>query len=166
MNQARDGSTTEAGMNESDFLKKQAEEAQAAIARALANAKASLAEGMDPREWTRAHPLVAVGSAVAAGFVAAVVTIPSKEEREIARLAKIQKAMNPPPPPSAHGNGDTKEHESVWKTLLLEAALLIRPVLGSLLSAGLKGQKPPPADGNGYGTPPPGADTQSKQTPK
>ena len=165
MSEAKDNISPQEPSNEIDFLKKQADHAHAAIARALANAKAGLAEGMDPREWTRAYPIVAVGSALAAGFVAAVMTIPSKEEQEIARLAKIHKAMNPPPPAAAHGNGDTKEKESIWKTLLLEAALMIRPVLGSLLSAGLKGQKSPPADGNGYGTPTPGTDEHQKPTP-
>lgn len=153
MSEASTSVLPKAASSETDFLKRQAEQAHAAMTRALANAKAGLAEGMDPREWTRAYPLVAIGSALAAGFVAAVMTIPSKEDQEIARLAKIQEALHPKPAAEASGNGVAKEHTSIWKTLLLEAAHLIRPVLGALLMAGLKGQKSGSSDGQGYGTP-------------
>src|SRR5436309_2969389 len=51
-------------VDEGDFLQKQADEAKRAISAAMADAKDALAEGMDPREWTRRFPMVAIGSAV------------------------------------------------------------------------------------------------------
>jgi hypothetical protein len=152
MSNATETILPKADLDEHDFLKRQADQAQAAIARALENAKAGLAAGMDPREWTRTYPIVAVGSALAAGFVAAVMTIPSKEEQELARLAKIQKALHPEPAPASGGNGNAKESEPLWKSLLHEAAQLIRPVLGGLLLAGLKGHTTPPSDDHDYRT--------------
>ena len=36
-----------------------------------------------------------IGSAVAAGFVAAVLAIPSKEQQELKKLEKIRRALHP-----------------------------------------------------------------------
>jgi hypothetical protein len=131
----------ESALSEGEFLEHQAQQAQAAIARALANAKAALAEGVDPREWTRRFPIIAIGSAAAAGFTAALLAVPSKEQQELRRLEKIQQALHPESP-KTDANGKPKEQRAIWMTLLLEAAHLIRPVLTSLLFSGLKNASP------------------------
>src|SRR5258707_6599902 len=74
MSEATETVLPEAALSETEFLHRQAEQAQLAIGQALANARAALAEGMDPREWTKKYPLVAVGSALVAGFAASVMT--------------------------------------------------------------------------------------------
>jgi len=118
---------------ENDFLQQQADEAKAAIGCALSEAKAALVQGMDPTDWTRKYPLVAVGSALAAGFVAAMVTVKSNEPEPV----------SPPPPyapPPPHKSG-------FWSSLIREAVEMIRPVLTTALIAAFKsppsGQGPP-----------------------
>jgi hypothetical protein len=149
----------EAAVSEADFLQRQSEQAQAAIANALANARAALAEGVDPREWARRYPIIAIGSAAVAGFAAAVMTIPSKEQQEIHRLEKIKEALHPhPAPPKNESNGKSAEHQSVWMTLLHEAVQLIRPVLTSVLFANIGGPSSSAPPSPGYGTTSPGAD--------
>jgi hypothetical protein len=149
MSEATDSVLPEAAVGQTEFLHQQAEQAQLAIGQALANARAALAEGMDPREWTKKYPIVAVGSALVAGFAAAVMTIPSKEQQEITRLQRIQEALHPEPKEKSNGNGQPKPAEPMWMKLLHEAVQLIRPVLGSLLFAGIKSQAAPAPD---YGT--------------
>ena len=131
---------------ENEFLQQQADEAKAAIGNAIAQAKTSLAEGMDPKAWTRKYPLIAVGSALAAGFVAAAITVTSKEPRQ-------EPASPPPPPPPP-------PRQSFWWSLIKEAVEMVRPVLTAALVAAVKA--PPssrePADPPGPpSTHPPGS---------
>jgi hypothetical protein len=135
-----------ADMSESDYLARQAEVAKLAISRALSDAKAALAEGLDPKEWTRRYPFVAVGSAIAAGFAAAVLTIPSKEQQELHKLEKIRRAMHPEPESAKEAKAEQKP---LWSTLLHEAVQLIRPVLVSAVSAGI-GRASAPHEGDGH----------------
>jgi hypothetical protein len=133
-------------MSEAEYLRKQADDAKAAIGAALSDARAAMAEGIDPREWTRRYPLVAVGSALAAGFVAAVLAVPSREQQELKKLEKIRRALHPEPAASDGKEGKKTKVEvetpesSWWSTLLREAMSLIRPVLLSALTAGLTGR--------------------------
>ncbi len=120
---------------ENDYLQQQADEAKAAIGNALREAKTALSQGMDPSEWTRKHPLIAVGSALAAGFAAAVVTISTKEQQELERLKEINQALHPEPAVSAK--------PGFWSGLIREAIQMIRPVLTTALMASLK--SPPPS---------------------
>jgi len=143
---------------EADFLTRQADDAKAAIASALADAKAALAEGVDPREWTRRYPMVAIGSAVAAGFVAAVLTIPSKEQQELKKLEKIRRAMHPEvdavkdkakaavADAAEEAKAQAGKH-SFWSTILREAVHMIRPVLISAMTAGLGAKAAQNSDG-------------------
>jgi len=118
---------------ENAFLQQQADEAKAAIGCALSEAKAALVQGMDPSAWTRKYPLVAVGSALAAGFVAAMVTVKSNEPQPVSP----QPPYAPPPPPKP----------GFWSSLIHEAVEMIRPVLTTALIAAFKSppssQEPP-----------------------
>lgn len=141
-------------MTEAEYLRKQADDAKAAIGAALSDARAAMAEGIDPREWTRRFPLVAVGSAVAAGFVAAVLAVPSREQQELKKLEKIRRAMHPE---STSSDGqqakkqkvevETPAESSWWGKLLHEAVTLIRPVLLSALTAGMHSRMGGGSDG-------------------
>jgi hypothetical protein len=137
-----------ASEQENEFLQEQADEAKAAIGNALSEAKSALATGMDPKAWTRKYPLIAVGSALVAGFAAAAVTISSKEERELAHLRKVHEAMHPEPAPAASAG----VKPGFWSSVIREAVEMIRPVLTTALLASFKGppsnQQPssPPSD--------------------
>jgi hypothetical protein len=159
-------------LSEADFLAQQADEARRAIAHALHDAKAALGEGMDPKEWTRRYPLVAVGSAIAAGFVTALLTIPSKEQQELRRMERLHRAMNPPPPaPAKPATGEPTKAEpprSIWMIILREAIQMIRPVLMSALTAGLAAHRNGQAGHDGQhpespGSKPVGADNPTAQ---
>jgi hypothetical protein len=118
---------------ENDYLQQQADDAKAAIGNAICEAKTALTQGMDPKAWTRKYPLIAVGSALAAGFAAAVVTISTKEQQELERLREISKALHPEttaPPASAK--------PGFWSGLIREAVQMIQPVLTAALMASLK----------------------------
>jgi hypothetical protein len=119
---------------EDQYLQQQADEAKAAIGNALSEAKSALAAGMDPKAWTRKYPLIAVGSALVAGFAAAAVTISSKEEQELTRLRKIHEAMHPEPAPA----GSAGVKSGFWSSVIREAVEMIRPVLTTALLASFK----------------------------
>ncbi len=144
-----DGATS-ARLGESEFLRVEAEQAKAAVKRALEDAKTALTGAVDPRELTRSHPFVALGSAVVAGFVAAAVAIPSKEQQALRRIEKLQRAMHPSPPPSngsgATGNGSTTETKppapSFLAMIVKEIIAVLKPILIAAITANLN---PPPA---------------------
>jgi hypothetical protein len=140
-------------LSESEFLRLQAEQAKVNVQRALNDAKAALAKGIDPRPVARKHPWISIASAAVAGFVAAVVAIPSKEEMEVRRAERLRRAMNPDPPrpPAAATNGkDQKAAEkiSLGALLVKELIQLIRPVLMAAITASVKAGANPPVASN------------------
>ena len=158
-------------VDEADFLQQQVSEAKAALAATLSDAAAALKDGVDPATWARRYPLLAIGSALLAGFAAAAVTIPSKEQQELRKLEKLAKALRPAAPapsgdkaaaaPTANATADETK-KPLWLTILHEAINLLRPALVSMLSAyvGSHASSPPPqADGRpgANGTPGPAA---------
>jgi hypothetical protein len=142
--------TSRARLTESEFLRLQAENAKAAIAESLGDAKDVLTNNVDPREVTRRHPLLALGAAAVASFVAVVVAVPSKEERELRHIERLHRAMHPNPPasPAKETNGAANkpvEKRSIGATLLHELIQLIKPVLIAAITASIKaGANPPP----------------------
>ena len=141
-------------LTEAEYLTQQAENAKAAIAAAVKELTAKLGEGANPIEWTKRYPWAGVGASAVAGFVAAALLIPSKEEQALAKLAKIERALNPPPPKkerevSDSVNGDTTAKDARAPTGLLtllarEAIGAVKPAIISLLTAGVtaKAAKP------------------------
>ena len=71
----------------------QARHAKLAMGEAVADAKRHLADAADVRPILRKYPYVAVGGALAAGFVAAAVLVPSKKQRAAARLRVLERAV-------------------------------------------------------------------------
>jgi hypothetical protein len=144
------------------FLDHEAERAKAAMLEALHRAKQSLGESVDPRQITKKHPFLTVTSAVVAGFAAAVVTIPSKEEQELRRLEKIRRAMNPEPTPKpAETNGTSKESAKGpangpwWLSIMHEVIQLARPLLTAAITAQMTKKTPPVDDAVDRGPIPP-----------
>ncbi|HSU65339.1 MAG TPA: hypothetical protein VLJ39_00580 [Tepidisphaeraceae bacterium] len=102
--------------------------------------KVRLGQGAAPTAWAKEYPWITVGAAAVAGFVAASALIPSKEEQALKKLAAIERALNPHPAQAAPANGDgngKKESKGVLGTILTEAIHLARPMLMSLLTAGM-----------------------------
>ena len=170
---AKDAPGTPAG--ESDFLTKQAEDARQAIGAVAAEIGRSLGKGVDPRLWAQHYPWATVAAAAAAGFVAAVATVPSKEDQALKRLAKIEKALGVGPYGNGHGQHHDDGEDAGAKKFakgqtsflgglghqLLEA---VKPALMSALTAGITAKAAAPgaeemhaaaAGASGHPAPPP-----------
>jgi hypothetical protein len=91
-----------------------------------------------------------------AGFVATVVAIPSKKERELRHLERLRQAMNPEPPPSpsaAHanvsGNGVHSEPKPpIWAMILKETIAFLKPILLAQMTSKIKAEAAPPPPGD------------------
>lgn len=65
-------------LGEAEFLKKQAEDATAAMTAVVHGLADSLKDAANPASWTREHPWPSLGAAAVLGFVAASAMTPSK----------------------------------------------------------------------------------------
>jgi len=158
-------------LGESEFLTKQAADAKAAISRVVSDMKNDLAKSADPRGWMQVAPWTTLGVAAVAGFVAAAVAVPSKEDQALKRLKKIEEALNP----RYRGNGHAQPENpndpksvaaaakggSFLSQLAGQVLHAVQPMLMSALTAGVtaKAAQPdqPPTGGTtpadvAYGT--------------
>jgi hypothetical protein len=130
-------------LDEKQFLTKQAADAKAAIGAVFNDIKRDLTQGVDPRGWMQVAPWTTLAAAAVAGFAAAAVAVPSKEEQTLKRLKKIEEALNPKPRPvDAAVNGDhvakVESGQGSFLTGLAGQVLRsIQPVLMSALTAGI-----------------------------
>jgi hypothetical protein len=134
-------------MTESEFLKLQAQEAKAKISQSLKLAQEALGRSVDPRPLTRQHPWIAIASATVAGFTAAVLAVPSKQEAELRRLERLHRATHPQPPPAPQSNGNHNpepEKPSLGAILLKELIAIVKPILLAAITAGIKAGANPP----------------------
>jgi hypothetical protein len=137
--------------SESEFLRLEAENARLAITESLKKAKAALAGSVDPRVPVRKHPLIAVGTAAVTGFVATVVMMPSKEERELRKLERLRRAMNPEPPkpapvdgkPPINGAAHPEQPKPIWMAILKEVIAFAKPILLAQITSQLKREAVP-----------------------
>ena len=95
--------------SEADYLTQQAEDAKAAIARTFTAIAQGLGQGVNPLQWARQYPWATLGASAVAGFVAASLLIPSKEDQALRKLAAIERALNPPPPRPSRKERDEDE---------------------------------------------------------
>ena len=111
------------------------------MSKAFAEMKARFGQGVDPKLWAKEYPWMTIGAAAVAGFLAAYTLVPSKEEQALKRLARIERALNPPRSRHEdHSNGDDKKEDGkggMLSTILHEALGVVRPALVSLLTANL-----------------------------
>jgi hypothetical protein len=88
-----------------------------------------------------------------AGFVATAVLVPSKEDQALKKLARIERALNPPqpkpePPAPMSADGANKfkaGHQSFTRTIMGEVIKAVQPALVSLLTAGVTAQAAKPS---------------------
>ena len=149
--------------SEADYLTLQQEHAKAAIGRVVNELKGALAEGANPKEWAQQYPWATLGVSAVAGFVAASMLIPSREQQALKKLAEIERALNPQPrrraererdehPDSVDGKAGADDYkagkQSFMTALMGEAIKAVRPALVSLLTAGVtaKAAKPSPEE--------------------
>jgi len=147
--------------SEADFLTLQQEHAKAAIGRVMNEIKGALAEGADPRAWVQQYPWATLGASAVAGFVAATMLIPSREQQALRKLARIERALNPEPrrkaererddhPDSVDGKADADDYksgrQSFMTAVLGEAIKAVRPALISLLTAGVTAKAAKPSE--------------------
>ena len=141
--------------DESAFLAQQAVDAKAAITATLGEIGRDLGQTVNVAGWTRQYPWLTLGASTVAGFVATAVLVPSKEDQALRKLAKIERALNTPPPPrkdepAAHdADGDSSKaykrgRHSFGRAILGEVIKAVQPALLSMLTAGVtaKAAKP------------------------
>ena len=143
--------------DEAAFLAQQAADAKAAIAAALSDIGTNLGQAVNVGALTRQHPWLTLGASTIAGFVASAMIVPSKEDQALKKLAKIERALNPAPPPAAKQeestNGDgaqeyKKGKQSFSRAIVGEVIKAVQPALLSMLTAGVaaKTAKPSPEE--------------------
>jgi len=157
-------------LSEADFLTAQQANAKAAIARTLREVKADLANAANLRQVHEQHPWMTTAGAAVAGFVAATLLVPSKEETALKKLARWEKALR-----AAEGrtesqataavssDGDGKpqvkqEKKGLLASIATELIRTVGPGIASALTAGMAAKgatDQAEARGNGYS----GADT-------
>jgi len=155
---------------EAEFLAKQAEEAKQALSAAFGAFARDLRDGVDPRGWTKEHPWATLAGAAVAGFAAAAVFVPSKEEQALRRLVAMERALMPkskaahdgaaPDTGDDGGARDFARGRSGFLAAIGRQVLeTIKPALMSALTAGITAKaatpenqyqapQPPPADPN------------------
>src|SRR3954447_17814811 len=80
-------------LSEADFLKAQEANAKAAISATVREMKDDLLKAANVRQVFEQHPILTTAGAAVAGFVAAAVLIPSKEESALKKLARWERAL-------------------------------------------------------------------------
>jgi len=162
-----------AGVGESAYLVRQQQLARQAMSRALGDLFSFGKQAADPGKVMASHPWVTLASSAAAGFAAAAVAVPSKEQQALRKLAKIEKALNLNPPERHAHNGKAaaangaanagdgndaagKSGEQAYKSgrsslmraILGEMIGALKPAIVSLLTAGVTGAvaKPSPEE--------------------
>jgi len=151
-----------AGIGESAYLVRQQQLARQAMTRAVGDLLSFGKQAADPGKVMASHPWVTLGASAAAGFAAAAVAVPSKEQQALRKLAKIEQALNLHPPERHRPNGKSgpangaptdefdvsgKSGEQAYKSgrsSLMRAVLgelvgALKPAIVSLLTAGVTG---------------------------
>jgi hypothetical protein len=152
--------TTNPGeLSEAQFLQQQAELAKEAIARTFKQVTAGLGQGANPVEWAKEYPWVSVGAAAVAGFVAANMLIPSKEDQALKKLARLERALSAPPPPVIDGSTPDKDpaKHGVLYGLMNQALKAIQPAIISAITAHVAKNEPTNGQQHPGASPPSGS---------
>lgn len=142
--------------SEAEFLKRQAADARAALSRVCSEAAAKLGQGVNPVAWAKEFPWITLGASAVAGFVATAMIVPTKEQQALNKLAAIERALNPSPPPKPKVEAavDGDDHAKAYKpashsfTTMLTRELIgaVKPAIISLLTAGVTAKAAKPSE--------------------
>jgi hypothetical protein len=159
--------TTTPDVTEQQLLETEAAKAQRAMMRTLEELRTDVQAGLDPRALAAKHPLLTLAAGVAAGFAAASVVVPAKEEERVEeKLNKFQAFLKSHLPNTderraahdASHNGDEKpardKNDSLLTTLLKEGFKLARPAILSALAAAVTAKVTPPSQPDPQPIPP------------
>ena len=148
-------------------MTRQAADAKAAIARAKSDIAQDLARTADPRAWLAVAPWTTLAGAAVAGFLAAAVAIPSKQEQALRRLRKLEKALEAEEDRREEyhhrrrqdeGKSEAAAKGSTLGAMIGALAGAVQPVLMNIVSSALSGKAAqPPEAGNGAAGPEAGA---------
>ncbi len=149
-------SANPAELSEAQFLQQQAELAREAISRTFSHFTSGLGKGANPMEWTKEYPWATLGAAAVAGFVAANMLVPSKEDQALRKLAALERALHPPPPvvEGSTTEKDPAKHGVVYG-LVNQMLKAVQPAVISAITAHIA-KNDPPQNGNAANQPPPG----------
>jgi hypothetical protein len=136
-------------IGEAQFLTDQANQASAAMSNAIKQIQRDLLKGVDPRLWVNEHPWMTLAAATVGGFVAATVTVPSKEQQALKRLEKLERALYPDPARNPRYDGeDTKKDRGILGSIFSHAMGTLQPILMSAITGAITGKiaQPDPED--------------------
>ncbi len=112
-----------------------------------------LGDSADVRLWTKQYPWLTLASTTVAAFVATSLLVPSREQRALNKLAAIERALNPTPPPApkVDSNGENAAQykpggNSLMTTLARELIGAVKPAVISLLTAGVTAAQTKPTE--------------------
>ena len=134
--------------SESEFIDRQQRQASEAISNTVARLKDDISKTADPRLWTKEYPWASLAAAAIGGFVAATLTVPSKDEQALKRLAKIERALYP----NGRDNGtppeEARRDKGVLGSILSNAAKTLQPLIMSAITGAITGKvaQPEPED--------------------
>ncbi len=141
------GSTSEqtsnkprAAESESEFITRQAQEAMNAIANTLGRMKDDARKTADPRLWTKEYPWASLAAAAVGGFVAASVTVPSKEQQALKRLARIEETLYPNGRDHTTSPEEARKDNSILGTIFSNAARSLQPLIMSAITGAITGK--------------------------
>jgi len=152
-------------LSEADFLTAQQANAKAAIGRTLREIKEDLANATNLRSVHEQHPWMTTAGAAVAGFVAASLLVPSKEETALKKLARWEKALRAAEgrteskvadAVSSEGDGKPRlkqEKKGLFASIATELIRTVGPGIASALTAGMAakgGAEHAEGGGNGY----------------
>jgi len=134
-------------LTEAQYLQEQAANAKAALKQTLTDFGQHLAGGVDLRNWAAKYPWWTVGGAAVAGFVAATVAVPSKEQQALKKLAAYERALRPPEPAKHVGDGNghdgdgaKTEKKGLFASIAGDVIKSLGPALISAVTAGMGAQ--------------------------
>ena len=129
------GEPVAASASEADFLAQQAVDAKAAISRKFSQISTDLGVALSPGTLMRGHPWMTLAGSAVAGFVATAVMVPSKEDLALRKLAKIERALNPEPPPRKADADDEDDRTSGVKSYKSGRTSFLRTMMGEVIKA-------------------------------
>ena len=135
-------------VSEAQYLREESAAALASVQHTLDELKSDVFGLADPRPLLKSHPWLTLASAAVAGFTAAAVAVPSKDQQALRRLAAIHRAMNARHPADGNGHEEGKHkpsQEGIGAFLVREAVGLIKPVLFALVTSQLNPKPAEPA---------------------
>jgi len=142
-----------ASKSEADYLKEQAANAKAALKQTLGEIAGGFGTGVSPAKWTEEHPWAMLAGATVAGFTAACVAVPSKQQSALNRLRDLEAALRPPPEKHHESNGKKSEKKGIVAIIVAELIRAATGIVTSMLKAtpmpgAMPGMAPTGADGS------------------